>query len=171
MNITIRKAKLSDAQAIVRINKITWLQAYIDIEHNFTKADIESLPWEWFEESWIKRLQDGDLSRFCFVALSDDEQIGYILGQINNQTLEIKNIYILPEFQGLGIGKKLATLLYSSTQGLYTKSLAKVAQYNSQAIRFYQSIGFNNKNQIDSFKSNEQKSIPQLELIKVDSKS
>lgn len=78
-----------------------------------------------------------------FVANNGSENIGYCVSTIENNTGEIDSIYIIPKYQGQGIGKELIEKGLDWLEKMGCKSIkVAVAEGNEQAIHFYEGFGF-----------------------------
>ncbi|CAM1351307.1 GNAT family N-acetyltransferase [Tenacibaculum insulae] len=64
----------------------------------------------------------------------------YILNQSKENNIELEMLFILPEFIGKGIGKKLLLHAFKESQRLNTNTITLLADPN--AIAFYKSQGF-----------------------------
>ena len=78
------------------------------------------------------------------VALDNNRVIGSgAVGRIDEQTCELKRMWLLEPYQGQGIGYRLLQALidFARQQG-YTKMWLETDQEQEQAIRFYRRVGF-----------------------------
>ena len=80
---------------------------------------------------------------------SGDEIIGYYaLVKIDNQTLKLDNLFILPEFIGKGFGKQMmADLFERAASGNYT---SVILDADPNAESFYRKFGFVTIGQIET---------------------
>ncbi|MCK8060524.1 MULTISPECIES: GNAT family N-acetyltransferase [unclassified Fusibacter] len=104
---TIRLAKREDARAIIEVNLKTWESAYKNIVDD---AFIQKR-WTDFEDTvanYETRLSEDD--SIVFVAEIDGRIIGFATAgedRLGKYDGELYAIYLLPEFQGNGIGHAL----------------------------------------------------------------
>lgn len=143
--MTIRPANPSDLKAIQ------------DLNHELFKHDAEwisHLVMDWpydpeTGEAYFKGLIDSS-DKFCFVAESDGEIIGYLAGTISKpesyRTLkraELENMFVKPDHRGQGIGSKLVAEFkhWCQKRGVQ-KILVIASEPNASAIEFYKSAGF-----------------------------
>ncbi len=133
---TIRTIKTEDAQAICKIQQETWIATYQSIEEFISKTDLEEYTSNWTTpdnikllKTWIKKPNQKWL-----VAELDGRVVGHIRFLIKNNHGEIDMFYILPSYQGLGIGKKL---LESVTKKHRSDIIVDVVDFNQNAICFY----------------------------------
>lgn len=91
------------------------------------------------EEQW-KELPDNPNQRY-FVAKQNGKIIGYCIVDKYDNINQINGIYIDPDAQGQGLGKKFwqEALQFFDPE---KDTVVMVLPYNSQAISYYQSLGF-----------------------------
>lgn len=143
--IKIRKATAEDAYEIQNVFYKTWLTTYPDIEYNITKEDIEEHFKNSFTEETLSSLSQKirDIPKISkmFVAEYENKIIGVCRIFIRENFNQLQAIYILPEYQGRGVGK----LFWSECLKYFDKNkntIVQVATYNKNAIRFYENLGF-----------------------------
>ena len=105
--LEIRKAYPTDAYALVNIMDTVWKSEFYDFLPNGIMFEMgKNL------EKRIKHLTDQiEENNRIFVALEDNVPVGYVFyakGQsvVYEASAEIREIYVLPEFQKKGIGKQ-----------------------------------------------------------------
>ena len=141
-NISIREATIEDSQIILKFIKN--LAAYEKAEHEVT-AEVKDIQESMFGKgSTVKAL----------ICCKEDVPIGYAVYFYNYSTwqgrkgLYLEDLYIMPEHQGNGAGhqvlKYLAQKAVSENCGRFEWS---VLDWNEPAIRFYQSIGAQQKSE------------------------
>jgi ribosomal protein S18 acetylase RimI-like enzyme len=147
MNIIIRKTRGADTEEIYNLLRKTWLVIYPNKQVGITPEDVElflqriTSP----ENLEIARSQFENPKPEWLFLVAEDQNIGRIVGTLTIGRLpeynKLKSIYILPEYQGKGIGKMFwakALEFFDNTKD----TIVEVATYNSQAIKFYESLGF-----------------------------
>lgn len=139
-------AKPEDAHAIRSVQKLTWLATYPSQEHGITRQDIESKDFESYEkiESTKKRIQDNSSNSNTWVArLENDKIIGFGVATYTDSEIpnQLNAMYVLPEYQGIGVGAGLMRAILDWFGNEKEISLG-VVQHNKQAISFYQRFGF-----------------------------
>jgi ribosomal protein S18 acetylase RimI-like enzyme len=146
------------------VNEQTWLHTYPNAENNITLEDIKNLPWTKFEEDWRTKLASVEEGLYYFTAKIDSKIVGFIVMKELAEFIAIGSIYVLPNYQNLGIGSGLVnhTLKFVSKQ---KPIVVKVAEYNQNSINFYKKLGFIFVEKVVNFKLSEEKSIPQIKMV------
>lgn len=145
MEIEIINAKPEQAKEIQEVFYRTWLDTYPNEEAGITVEDIEDkFKDRDSEERLEKRRRDltGEKKNVKFlVALDGSRIIGLSRASKNEKENRLTAIYVLPEYQGKGIG----TRLWNETKNFFNPSkdiFVGVATYNQKAIHFYSKLGF-----------------------------
>jgi len=139
--ITTRRARLKDAEDIAAVHDTAWREAYRGI---IPGRELEKMVTRRGPRWWHNALSRG--TRIC--VLDFDESIcGYAsygrnrLGELPYEG-EIFELYLAPEFQGLGFGRKL---LETAIRDLHDNGLNKVLVWaltdNQRALDFYDHMG------------------------------
>jgi ribosomal protein S18 acetylase RimI-like enzyme len=138
----IRKAKLSDAQGIAKVHVDCWRTTYKNIIPN---EFLDNLSYDQRTDIWIKNISNEQ--NYVFVAENDE---GHIIGFADggkretntiDQSGDLTSIYILQEYQGLGIGKKLVQQLFSKLDKLGYKTIFVEVLEDNKSRFFYESLG------------------------------
>ncbi len=143
--VRITNAVPGDAWGIVNVLHKTWLATYPNEEFGITKEHIEESYKDSFTEEKLKKLnnklaQTSEEER-RLIARTESGIVGVATMIKNKENNQLKTLYVLPEFQGKGIGKKLweeAKTFCDPTKD----SIVQVATYNLNAIEFYKRLGF-----------------------------
>jgi len=161
--IKIRKATQKDAYAIRRIQHDTWLSAYVNDEYDITSEDIEAknfLSKESIEKTY-KFLKENPN---CWVAEVEGKVVGFVWPQIKDRKHRVGSIYILPDYQRMGIGSRFMNKVFKVHKG-YDIYLNVVA-YNKSAIKFYEKFGFKKTGEKKDHPMPNGKVIPTVEMIR-----
>jgi ribosomal protein S18 acetylase RimI-like enzyme len=138
----IRKAKLSDAQGIAKVHVDCWRITYKNIIPN---GFLDNLSYDQRTDLWIKNISNEQ--NYVFVAEND---VGHIIGfadggkretNIVDHSGDLTSIYILQEYQGMGIGKQLVQQLFSKLDELGYKSIFIEVLEDNKSRLFYESLG------------------------------
>ncbi len=167
----IRKTKPDDVLALHNIYLKTWLDTYPNKEFNITTEDIifkyeSRLTPEIVEERKKKIAQIGE-NELMLVVEKGSKLVGLCNTIQKENSNEIQAIYILPEYQRLGLG----VALWKEAQKIFNpekETVVHVASYNTKAINFYKKLGFQStgKTTFSEFaKMRNGAVIPELEMI------
>ena len=139
--IEIRRAKASDAAAVADTHDEAWRGAYQGV---IPGVELEKLVTRRGADWWDSAIRKG--SRISILAFGDNVA-GYAnYGRNRARSLfydgEIYELYLRPEYQGLGFGRRLFTsarrdLAQSGLKSLVIWALAD----NEPAVEFYKSLG------------------------------
>lgn len=105
--VEIRKAYPTDAYTLVQIRDLAWKNMFYDVLSNGIIYDKNKN----MEES-VNHLRDQiEENNRIFVACDDDKVVGFVFYAKTQgdhyENAEIRDIYVLPEYQKRGIGKRL----------------------------------------------------------------
>ncbi len=136
-NLIIRKATVEDAKGKGYVHYQSWIETYTGL---FPEEYMQSLTLE----KSVKLATD--YPENTFVAIVDDQIIGFTCylesrDEDLEDTGEIMAIYILKEYQGIGIGKKLMEACYKELSK-YSKLSLWVLGCNMKSVGFYERQGF-----------------------------
>lgn len=122
----------------------TWLQTYPSPQLGITTDDVEALFKDMATRiteraEYLSKLPKNEL---FLVAKKGEEVIGLCRVIIREHFNQLQSIYVLPGYQGLGIG---TALWKEASRFLDPKkeTIVHVAIYNEPAIAFYKKLGFN----------------------------
>ena len=169
--IEILEAKPEDARDINDLLKKTWLDTYPNEKAGISKEDINKFIEERFTEESIEARAEaiknpGENKKFL-VAKEDDVLVGNCLFLNNEKNYQLKAIYVLPEYQGRGIGQ----MFWKHAQDFLKDNkdiIVWVASYNEKAINFYQTLGFVKTDKdlsAQAYEVSPGKYIPEIEMV------
>jgi len=167
----IREARPEDVEGIQTVFYQTWLATYPNEEAGITREDIEYRWKDAFSEERLAKRRDeleDPASEPIFVALEDKKVVGICRVESGAEANRIAAIYVLPEYQGVGIGKSLFSAADEYLGG-EKDMLVGVATYNANAIAFYTKMGFADTGRRFTEERHRMKSgvnIPQMEMIR-----
>lgn len=142
-NVVIADPKLGDEHVLAFIHKNAWLATYPSRKFHITKRDILSKDFDSLEKinRWEDRIRNNKVESYLFVAKVNGTIVGYCSPKKESVYNRIGSIYILPEYQNMGIGGKMIRKAIKWL-GTDKRICLKVAAYNKNAISFYEKHGF-----------------------------
>ncbi len=143
--IDIQTATKEDVAGIQQVLYQGWLQVYPNEESGVTVDDIGDRFKERLSKNGIaervKKLESQPKNATSIVARLENKVIGVCHVVRHADKNQVGSMYVLPEYQRKGVGKKLwtaAQLFFDPTKD----TIVNVVPYNKKAIRFYERLGF-----------------------------
>jgi ribosomal protein S18 acetylase RimI-like enzyme/diadenosine tetraphosphate (Ap4A) HIT family hydrolase len=141
MGMTLRPWRKTDLASIRRITWESWISTYLGF---IPENDLESyFNIHYTEESLLNLFDDPSMQGF--IAAMDGEVAGYIrlFFSRDENRLYISSLYLLPEFEGQGMGSGLieAAEGYATEKGLDELWIGVMVK-NRRALDFYKKVGF-----------------------------
>lgn len=171
MNVEVRLGIPEDLDAIHKVYYETWMATYPNEEHGITEEDIRLYIGEKINgadrERRAELLRNPPAHVVQHVALVEGSVVG-VSGLIRDERgNKLKSLYILPEYQGKGVGTALwnAALQWFDTT---KKIVVHVAVFNTQAITFYAKLGFVDSGKRfaeERFRFKSGSIIPEMEMV------
>ena len=138
--IIIRNWTKEDFQAVRNILLVTWKDAY----HFIPEKDIITHLENYYSEAKLLELFNNHLVRGILAEI-ESRPIGW-MKLYNDELVEkffISSLYVLPEFQGNGIGRKLLLKAEETASKLkHNKVWLGVMKDNVKTLEWYRKIGF-----------------------------
>lgn len=137
--LSIRPAILSDAADIVRIHITIWkanFESFMTVEQVKLK-DLDEVNQL---KVWQRRfIEEEGKSRHTFIAEIDETSAGYITGRdtSGDYDAELHQIYVLPDANRRGIGKKLVAQLAQAVHENGKQSMLVWVMTINPAVAFY----------------------------------
>ena len=171
LKIKILNAKPEDVRGIADVAYKTWLATYPNKKYRITAADIKYM--------YRNRNKKEDLSKRKedilhpkkgvkrFVAKDGSKIVGICGIIVDKKKNQLKSIYVLPKYQGSGIGYAL----WKNAEKHFNKknkTIVQLAVYNTQAMEFYKKLRFVNTAKYflqDRFKMRNGAQMPETEMI------
>jgi len=145
MEIKITEAQAEDAEGMQDVFYYAWLTTYPNEEYGVTRDDVEDHFKDRHDAARLEKRRESirapDPHRRILVAKDKSKVVGLCRAAVSDDRNEIDAIYVLPEYQGKGVG----TLLWNEAKKFFdpTKdTFVKVVTYNTKAIGFYTKLGF-----------------------------
>lgn len=139
---TYRQWTLDDTNEIQKVLFNTWLASYADF------IPITDIQWyfnNYYSEINFAQLFD-DPQSIGFVAEVKGHIVGYARMKINteHQRCYLESLYVLPEFQGKGIGSGLLQLVETTAVAhSFGQIWLGVMEQNVPSLEWYKKLGFN----------------------------
>jgi len=145
--IQLRRATVADAEAIAAIRIEGWRTTYRGMipDSYLAEMDMNENVLHW--RTILQALPVKEDSLCVYVAVSEDEIVGFVSAmKLSEPKLdkdgEINAIYIRPQWQRCGIGKRMLHKAARSLQAMgCTSCVIWVIDGNSQARNFYEELG------------------------------
>ncbi len=171
LEIKIDHARPEDAEEAQLVFYCTWLDTYPNEESGITREAIE--------ERYKDRLTPEGVAKFAekiarpepnsqfLVARMGEKIIGVCRVRKDEKQNQLGAIYVLPEYQRLGVGDKLwqeAKKFFDAGKDI----IVNVAIYNNKAINFYKKLGFIDTGKRfaeENFRLARDISIPEMEMV------
>ncbi|MFA9273643.1 MAG: N-acetyltransferase family protein [Candidatus Aquirickettsiella gammari] len=145
--IQLRRATVADAEAIAAIRIEGWRTTYRGMipDSYLNEMDMNENVLHW--RTILQALPVKEDSLCVYVAVSEDEIVGFVSAMKLpepklDKDAEINAIYIRPQWQRCGIGKRMLHKAARSLQAMgCTSCVIWVIDGNSQARNFYEELG------------------------------
>jgi len=141
MKVNLRKWTIEDLPLIQEILWKTWITSLGNFipEDDLRKYFLE----HYNDNTLLTRLYQQNTD--CFIAqVNDNITVAVEITNFNQERYNVSSLYVLPEFQTMGIGKKLLRLAVKEAQSLgLNKVWIGVMTDNKKALDWYSKFGFN----------------------------
>ncbi|WP_083572246.1 GNAT family N-acetyltransferase [Flavobacterium johnsoniae] len=146
--ISISEAGLNDIKTIQEITNITWPITYGEI---LSQAQLDYMLGLFYsDEALSKQIENKEQ---LFYLISDSESMIGFIGiehrYKNEAVTKIHKIYLLPETQGKGYGKKVFEFIEELALENNSKQLLLNVNRFNTALNFYKKLGFEIKETVD----------------------
>jgi len=138
-NFQIEIAKAEDAGGITEVQRTTWLATYPNKDAGISYSDVKEQTDKFNSERIIQKLSNPDVR--YWVAKIHGKIAGMLKVSKGDDKNSLEALYVLPEFQGKGIGAAL-TKIGLEWLGYEKDITLGVVIYNKSAIDFYKKFGF-----------------------------
>ena len=137
--IEFRRAGLADAQTIIHTRQKVWDATYRGI---YPDEEIDSFDYEWHLKAERRRQSDPDFH--CFLVMDAEKCVGYYSygkvrpGAWKDFTFRLHSLYLLPAYQGRGMGRRIFEQVKFACQSLDCgKMFLDCHPANEKALAFY----------------------------------
>ena len=139
--IIYRESRLEDTDEIQQVLFKTWVSSYADF---LPMKDIQWYFNNYYSDINFARIHQ-DVETWSFVAESGGHIVGYVRGKVNEEQERffVESLYVLPEFQGKGIGGELLKLIEMKAKDYqHTSVWLGVMMQNIPSLEWYKKLGF-----------------------------
>jgi diamine N-acetyltransferase len=140
--ITIKKVGAEAVAEIIDLANISWKATY---ENILSEPQMEYMMQLLYSANTLQKQIQEEQHQFI-IAMDGGRNIGfasYFLINANNRAVyKLQKLYINPDQQGKGIGKKLVDYIIEDIKSKGAVSLELNVNRSNKAIQFYQKIGF-----------------------------
>lgn len=140
--LQIRKAYPTDAYTIINVLDMVWKSTYYDVLPNgILHHMLQNV------DGRIQHLKDQiEENNRIFVALEDEKMIGFVFYAKTHSTVyvssaEIRELYVLPDYQRQGIGTKLFQMAVSELRKLGYRSVVVNCPSQGTSVEFFAKLG------------------------------
>ncbi len=141
LNTTYREWTLDDTSEIQKVLFNTWVASYADF---IPMTDMQWYFNNYYSEINFAQLFD-DANSVGVVAVVKHHIVGYARMKINveKHRCYLESLYVLPEFQGKGIGTELLKLIEAKAQEhSFSQIWLGVMEQNIPSLNWYKKLGF-----------------------------
>ncbi|WP_077324960.1 GNAT family N-acetyltransferase [Virgibacillus siamensis] len=136
----VRKASYEDATAIADIHVSSWKSTYTDL---LDEKDLSNITYENRRALWETVLRMQKKEQLTFVIHNEEKIVGFISGGPErtkrfNYDGEIYTIYLLDEFQKLGLGTRLLKVFSEGMKEIGYQSILVWILTQNPSSRFYE---------------------------------
>ena len=173
MTFVIQDAIPDDDDGIRYVQHQTWLATYPNEELGITREDINARFVNVDRATLSRRITNKqrintDPSQHIWIAKEEQNIVGFCIAIKETFSGHVQAIYVLPAYQGRGIGRGLLQTALDWLGDRWPVTLA-VATYNKKAMAFYRTFGFEinrefAKNSVAQLPSGV--TIPQIEMVR-----
>ena len=128
--LSLRKAQASDSEFVFAVKAAAY-QEYVEEV------------WGWDDKYQRERHNREFVSQEDFRIIQfRGTDIGFLIMSRTSDTLKVNQIYILPEYQGRGIGSACLTRIIDRASLEEKSVMLQVLKVNTRGVAFYQRLGF-----------------------------
>lgn len=132
----IRLARPDDLDGVLEVGRQTWPATYVPlVGEEYVRNGLAR--W-WTPEGTRPSLDDGRV----WVAEVHGRIVGMAVYGIADRVADVWKLYVLPDFQGQGIGRALLTSVIEATRDAVDQVVLAYLDGNASAREFYERMGF-----------------------------
>ncbi len=127
--LNIRKAMASDSEFIFTVKKAAY------------REYVEQV-WGWDDNYQWERHNKEFASHDFHIIQFRETDVGFFITSCTSDTLKVNQIFVLPEYQGRGIGSACMTRIIDNANLEQRSVELQVLKVNTRGVVFYQRLGF-----------------------------
>ena len=128
--LSLRKAHASDSEFIFAVKEAAYREYVEEV-------------WGWDDKYQRERHNREFVSQEDFrIIRFRGTDVGFLITFSTPDTLKVNQIYILPEYQGRGIGSACLTRIIDDASREQKSVTLQVLKVNTRGVAFYQRLGF-----------------------------
>jgi ribosomal protein S18 acetylase RimI-like enzyme len=127
--VSLRKAHANDSEFVFTVKKAAY------------REYIEQV-WGWDDDYQRERHNKEFTSHDFHIIQFRETDVGFFITSSTSDTLKVNQIYILPEYQGRGIGSTCLTRIVDDANLEQRSVVLQVLKVNTRGIDLYQRLGF-----------------------------
>ena len=136
-SLTLRKAGQEDSEF-----------AYCAKRSAF-RAYVEKV-WGWDEDEQRRLHEQRFRAQDFRIVNMAGIDVGIVAVELASDCVKVNQLFILPEHQGKGIGRRCMSLIMEEARELHLRVRVRVMRVNPRALAFYQRLGFTNTGETDT---------------------
>lgn len=127
--LSLRQAQASDSEFVFTVKKAAY------------REYVEQV-WGW-DNSYQRKRHNKEFASYDYRIIQFCEtDIGFLIKSCTPDTLKVNQIFILPEYQGKGIGSACMTRIIDDATRAQKSVTLQVLKVNARGVAFYQRLGF-----------------------------
>ena len=127
--VSLRKARASDSEFVFTVKKAAY------------REYVEQV-WGWDDDYQRERHNREFASHDFHIIQFRETDVGFFITSCTFDTLKVNQIFILPEYQGRGIGSACMTCIIDNANLEQISVVLQVLKVNNRGIALYQRLGF-----------------------------
>jgi GNAT superfamily N-acetyltransferase len=136
-DLTLRKATANDSEFAYRAKRAAF------------KEYVEKV-WGWDEDEQRRLHERRFIAQDFRVITLDGSDIGILAMVVASDCVEVNQLFLLPEHQGKGIGRRCMLMIMEEARRLRLPVRLRVLKVNPRALEFYKRLGFTRTGETDT---------------------
>lgn len=145
-SVEVRSASLDCVSVIKNLAYSTWFHAYGDI---LSREQIIFMLKELYNEATLRQLIESNSQQFIVLYRMGIPSAFAAYGATADANLKLHKIYVLPECQGLGLGRVLINYVRNIALDKNCDYLELNVNRENKAVSFYSKLGFTIFKEVD----------------------